>query len=128
MRVWLEREGISEGRLARSVAKGSSIGEGLDPSQVPRIVKTMARRAGLPLDLVDGLSGRSTWLSAAQDMLAAGIELPAILQAGRWKPPAMVNRCGEQLLGSKSAAKDRKRSRRVRSGGDARERSRHSGG
>ena len=70
--------------------------------------------------------GHSTRVSAAQDMIAAGIELPAILEAGRWKPPAMVDRYGEQLLSSKSAAKDRKRSRRAQSG--ARRRSRHSGG
>ena len=31
-------------------------------------------------------------------MVAAGIELPAILQAGRWKSTAMVNRYGERLL------------------------------
>ena len=37
-----------------------------------------------------------------RDMIAAGIELPAILQAGRWKSTAMVNRYGERLLAHRS--------------------------
>ena len=104
VRAWLERAGIAEGRLFRSVAKGGRPGERLDPCQVPRLFKAMARQAGLPAELVDGLSGHSTRVGAAQDMIAAGIELPAILQAGRWKSPVMVNRYGERLLARKSAA------------------------
>ena len=53
---------------------------------------------------VDRLSGHSTRVGAAQDMIACGIELPAILQAGRWKSTAMVNRYGERLLAQRSAA------------------------
>ena len=64
----------------------------------------MARRAGLPAAVVQGLSGHSARVGAAQDMIAAGIELPAILQAGRWKSTAMVNRYGEQLLARRSGA------------------------
>ena len=104
VRAWLERSGIGDGRLFRSVAKGGGLGEGLDPSQVPRIFKGMARRAGLPAAVVQGLSGHSARVGAAQDMIAAGIELPAILQAGRWKSTAMVNRYGEQLLARRSGA------------------------
>ena len=35
-------------------------------------------------------------------MIAASVKLPAILQAGRWKSAAMVNRYGERLLTRKS--------------------------
>ena len=104
VRAWLERAGIEDGRLFRSVAKGGRIGGGLDPSQVPRIFKGMARRAGLPDAVVQGLSGHSARVGAAQDMVAAGIELPAILHAGRWKSTAMVNRYGERLLARRSGA------------------------
>ena len=76
----------------------------IDPSQVPRIFKAMADRAGLPETVVEGLSGHSARVGAAQDMIAAGIELPAILQAGRWKSTAMVNRYGERLLARRSGA------------------------
>ena len=104
LRAWLRQAGIADGRLFRSVRKSGGIGERLDPSQVPRIFKEMARRAGLPDELVEGVSGHSTRVGAAQDMIAAGIELPAILQAGRWKSAAMVNRYGERLLARKSGA------------------------
>ena len=77
--TWLERSGITRGRLFRSVHKCGTLGERLDPSQVPRIFKVMACRAGLPEALVEGLSGHSARVGAAQDMIAAGIELPAIV-------------------------------------------------
>ena len=104
LRAWLDRAGLSEGRLFRSVTRGGAVGQGLDPSQVPRIFKAMAREAGLPPSVVDGVSGHSARVGAAQDMIAAGIELPAILQAGRWKSTAMVNRYGERLLAHRSGA------------------------
>ncbi len=104
VRLWLDRGGIEDGRLFRSVGKGGRIGEGLDPSQVPRIFKAMARDAGLPDTVAGGLSGHSARVGAAQDMVAAGIELPAILHAGRWKSTAMVNRYGERLLARRSGA------------------------
>ena len=102
--AWLAGSGITGGRLFRSVGKGGGLGDALDPSQVPRIFKAMARRAGLPPTVVDGLSGHSARVGAAQDMIAAGIALPAILQAGRWKSTAMVNRYGERLLARRSGA------------------------
>ncbi len=43
-------------------------------------------------------------MGAAQDMIASGIELPAILQAGRWKSTTMVNRYGERILARRSGS------------------------
>ena len=51
---WLARSGICDGKLFRSVDKGGTLGERLDPSQVPRIYKAMACRAGLPEAMVEG--------------------------------------------------------------------------
>ena len=86
VREWRERSGVSHGRLFRSLARGA-VGEGLDASQVPRIFKAMAERAGLPVEVVQGISGHSTRVGAAQDMVAGGIGMAAILHAGRWKTP-----------------------------------------
>ena len=102
VRDWLAQAGLSDGRLFRSVTKGGCVGERLHPGQVPRILKAMARRAGLPEAVVADLSGHSPRIGAAQDMIASGIELPAILQAGRWKSTAMVNRYGERMLARRS--------------------------
>ena len=101
---WLRRSALDEDPLFRSLTKGGRVGGRLDPSQIPRIFKGMARRAGVPDDVVASLSGHSARVGAAQDMIAAGIELPAILQAGRWKSTAMVNRYGEGLLARRSGA------------------------
>ncbi len=103
-RGWLDRAGIGGGRLFRSVGKGGRVGERLDPSQVPRIFKAMAREAGLPEEVAEGLSGHSARVGAAQDMVAAGVELPKILHSGRWKSTAMVHRYGERLLARCSGA------------------------
>ena len=101
---WLRRGGIGGGRLFRSLPNGRAPGARLDAGQVPRIFKRMARRAGLPDNVVAGLSGHSARVGAAQDMIAAGIGLPAILQAGRWKSTAMVNRYGDRLLAQRGGA------------------------
>ena len=129
-------------------------GGGFHPCQVPRIVKAMAREAGLARAVVVGPSGHGTGVAAAatdtagsvcgpgtvrasppvnfrssashtaccaaqsvvaraatgtrvgaaQDMVAEGIGMPAILHAGRWRTTAMVNRYGEQLLARRSGA------------------------
>ena len=100
---WLELAGIADGRLFRSLCRGR-LGEALDPSQIPRIYKAMARRAGIEAGLADRLSGHSTRVGAAQDMVAYGIGLPAIQQAGRWKSTAMATRYGERLLAARGAA------------------------
>ena len=101
---WLRRSGVTDGQMFRSLNKGGAVGNRLDPSQIPRIYKAMARVAGLPSEVVDGLSGHSARVGAAQDMIASGIELPAILQAGRWKTTTMVSRYGERLLPRRSGA------------------------
>ena len=76
----------TRGRLFRSVAqRGHRWARRLDESQVPRIYRAMAERAGLPAPIVQRLSGHSPRVGAAQDMIASGIGIPAIMQAGRWK-------------------------------------------
>ena len=102
--VWLERAGVADGSLFRSVGKGGRIGGPLPPGQVPRIFKAMARDADLSASAVGGLSGHSTRVGAAQDMIGAGIEMPAILHAGRWKSTAMVSRYGARLQACRSGA------------------------
>ena len=100
---WLERSGVREGRVFRSLSRGL-VGEALEAGQVSRIFKRMARAADLPAEVVKGISGHSTRVGAAQDMVAGGIGMAAILHAGRWKTTAMVNRYGERLLARRSGA------------------------
>ena len=102
--AWLDGSGVREGCLFRAVSRYGRTGRGLDPGQVPRIYKSMARRAGLGEEVVAGLSGHSPRVGAAQDMIALRVELPAIMQAGRWKSTAMVQRYGERILPRRSGS------------------------
>lgn len=100
---WTKRSGIRNGFLFRSLRSGI-LGEWLHPGQVSRIYKGMARAAGLSSRVVDGLSGHSTRVGAVQDMVAAGIGIPAIMQAGGWRSVAMVNRYGERLQANRNGS------------------------
>ena len=104
VRAWLDGGAIADGFLFRSLSRTGTPGRSLDPSQIPRIFKAMARAAGLPEDVVAGISGHSARVGATQDMIASGVELAAILQAGRWKTTAMVYRYGERLMARRSGA------------------------
>lgn len=101
---WLDRSGITRGFLFPSLPVNGSPGGKLDPGQVSRIYKSMARRAGIGEAVIHALSAHSTRVGAAQDMIASGVELPAVMQAGRWKSTAMVYRYGERILASKGGA------------------------
>ena len=57
----------------------------LKPNQISRRIKLAARTAGLG----DGFSGHSPRVGMARDLMRVGIELPALMNAGRWRSPAM---------------------------------------
>ena len=81
-----------------------SVGGALDPGAVARIFKTMARRAGLSADKAAAISGHSTRVGAAQDMLRYKETLAAIMVSGRWKSPEMVGRYVKEVAARDSAA------------------------
>ena len=97
---WIEEAGIKDGPLFRSVAKGGNVRGRLDGVDVSRILKAMAKRAGLDIDP----SGHSVRIGVAQDMVAAGFSLPEIMQAGGWQSPEMVSRYSEHLQVRSGAA------------------------
>lgn len=71
----------------------------LSAGQIARVIHARGEAVG-----VDGLSGHSARVGAAQDQAAAGCELPEIMQAGRWKSPTMPARYIEQQTAQKSAS------------------------
>ena len=64
---------------------------GLSPRQIGRRVNAATIAAGLG----DGLTGYSGGVGMAQDLAAAGVELPALMTAGRWKISKMPARYTE---------------------------------
>ena len=96
LRRWQERAALGEGPLFRSVGKGGRVtDQALCGNDVARIFKKLAVRAGVD---PAGISGHSCRVGMSQDLIAAGIDLAALQQAGGWKSPAMPARYGERLL------------------------------
>ena len=58
---------------------------GLRPNQISRRIKQAAQAA----ELGDGFSGHSPRVGMARDLARVGIELPSLMNAGRWRSPAM---------------------------------------
>ena len=75
---------------------------GLSASQIGRRVNAAAKAAGLG----DGFTGHSGRVGMAQDLAAAGVELPALMNAGRWKSSKMPARyTGGQAVGRGAVAR-----------------------
>lgn len=64
----------------------------LSTSAIRRLVKRAAMRAGLAQDEAERISGHSMRVGAAQDMMVAGLDHIAIMQAGGWKTVDVVAR------------------------------------
>ena len=75
---------------------------GLSARQIGRRVKAAVRMAGLG----EGYSGHSMRVGMAQDLSAAGAELPELMTAGRWDSPTMPARYTEaQAAGRRAVAR-----------------------
>jgi hypothetical protein len=95
LRRWTALAGITEGAIFRRLSKAGRPGGRLVPSAVPPILKGLAAIAGLD---PAAFSGHSARVGMTQDLTASGAELPAIMQAGRWKSPAMPGSGHESAL------------------------------
>ena len=100
VRDYLQAAGIATGPLFRSVSRAGVVGERLPAGDVPRILRKRAKAAGLE---VAGISGHSARVGMAQDLVAHGCDLAAIMQAGRWASPTMPARYSEQLQARRGA-------------------------
>jgi integrase len=95
LKQWLAFSKITAGYLFRGINRwgqlltGSLSGEGVN-----RSFKRIAKITGLDMKKI---SGHSTRVGACQDLVSAGIDMPAIMQAGGWKNPERVARYSEQL-------------------------------
>ena len=71
--------------LVRKQATASDSVFGLRPNQISARIK----QAALAANLGDGFSGHSPRVGMARDLARAGTELPNLMNAGRWRSPAM---------------------------------------
>ena len=72
---------------------------GLSASQIGRRVDAAAKAAGLG----EGFTGHSGRVGMAQDLAAAGVELPELMTAGRWKSSRMPARYTERQAAGRGA-------------------------
>lgn len=98
---WFTVAGITNGPMFRGVDNAGVVGDRLSDKGVVRAFKRLACLAG---NDAHKISGHSCRVGATQDMVAAGLELPEIQQAGGWKSPVMVARYGEKLMARRGAA------------------------
>jgi hypothetical protein len=107
VRTWLRVARITDGPLFRSVRASGKVGARLHAASVSPILKKLARRAAPALRRhgidPEGVSGHSCRVGMAQDLVAAGFDVVAIMQAGRWKSPEMVTRYTERLHAGRGA-------------------------
>jgi site-specific recombinase XerD len=105
LKAWIKAIGDPrKGALFHAIRKGGSIQGRLTDQSVRLILKERAIQSGLPMEIAEKLSGHSPRVGLAQDMVANGLDLPAIMQAGRWKSPQMVSRYTEHLQARKGGA------------------------
>ena len=102
---WLDASGFESTDKALPLfaalkRNGLSRGKRMAASDVSRRFKIMAARAGINTEFI---SGHSCRVGMAQDLVAAGAELPALMQAGRWKTAAMPARYTERLAAGRGA-------------------------
>lgn len=98
---WLARSGLKAGPLFTSVTKGEGLGGRLSTRDVGRRLKDLAHRAGL--DHAAGVSGHSCRVGMAQDLVAAGLDVASVQQAGGWASSVMVARYTRKLAARRGA-------------------------
>ena len=89
--AWLDVSKITNGFLLRGV-RGGKVTEGFDPCLVNRIFKKLAAKAGSPSFVVEQISGHSTRVGSAQDMLKSGASMLQLMVKGGWSKPDTVMR------------------------------------
>ena len=72
---------------------------GLSARQIGRRMQAAAKAAGLG----DGYAGHSGRVGMAQDLVKSGVELPALMTAGRWKSSKMPARYTERQAADRGA-------------------------
>jgi hypothetical protein len=93
---FLEHSQLETGLIFRGIRRGGKATKQLNNSQVSRIFKKLARLANFEESIVREISGHSTRIGAAQDLLLSGASLPIIMNRGRWSKSDTVMRYVEQ--------------------------------
>jgi integrase len=98
LRTWLSAANITHGHVFRRIHKfGGVTAKAIDAHEVGRIVRAVIKRLPKEQRPVGSFAGHSTRIGAAQDLVAGGQDLLAVMQAGGWRDPKMPARYTEHL-------------------------------
>ena len=90
---WMNKLPEGQEYLMVGIDRGGRVSSNsLGSGQINRIYKRIARNAGLDELVVEGISGHSMRVGAAQDLLNSGASMPIIMQRGRWSKTDTVMR------------------------------------
>ena len=90
---WMKELPEGQEYLMVGIDRGERISlSNMGSGQVNRIYKRIARNAGLDELVIQGISGHSMRVGAAQDLLNSGASMPIIMQRGRWSKTDTVMR------------------------------------
>lgn len=81
---WLKHSKINTGKLFRGIKNNKQYTNSLNKAQVNKIYKKLARKANVDKETLKKISGHSTRVGAAQNLLQSGANLGMILKKGRW--------------------------------------------
>lgn len=96
IKCWLDVANLTDGLILRGIKPGGHITSDLCESRIPRIYKSLAKRAGFDESVVSGISGHSMRVGGAQDLLGLGASLPQIMTKGGWSKTDTVMRYVER--------------------------------
>jgi site-specific recombinase XerD len=92
VRDWLDWRGPHITYLFCPIYQGKALQRSLSTTSVKSLIKTSAKKAGLDPNEIEGFSGHSLRVGAAQDLLCAGHDTAAIMRAGGWKSVNILSR------------------------------------
>jgi integrase len=82
--VWLQESRLISGKLFRGIKNNGRFGISLNKAQINKIYKKLARKADVDKEVMRKISGHSTRVGAAQDLLKSKTSIAQIMQKGRW--------------------------------------------
>jgi integrase len=90
----LQGSGLKSGPVFARVVGSNGIGDPLTAQIVTAVLRKVGQWIGLPRGEWERISGHSARVGAAQDLLALNMDLPSVMQAGRWRDTRMPMRYG----------------------------------
>ncbi len=89
---WKEKARLKAGKILRGFKYHGQLSDELHPSNISKILKSLAKTANLEPSIVQSISGHSARVGRAQDLLKDGKSLPQIMTLGGWRSTEIVMR------------------------------------